>query len=96
MVYSSIGRSNLKNGSGTIFLVDIPSPACAEMVFIAQRYFHKNRSPPRLTKNYANQGKIFVHHPCVCELISSKRIKLMTSTWAHFKEQTQLFEMSLN
>ena len=45
-VITSKGRSNKKNGSGTNFFVEIPSPACAEMVFIAQRYFRKNHGPP--------------------------------------------------
>ena len=30
------------------------------------------------------------------KLISPKRIELQTSTWAHFKEQTQLFKMILS
>ena len=42
---NSIGRSKKKNGSGTNFLVEIPSPACAEMVFIVHQYFHKNHGP---------------------------------------------------
>ena len=71
-VITSKGRSNKKNGSGTNFFVEIPSPACAEMVFIAQRYFCKNHGPLRITKNHANHGKIFVHHPPVCKLIFSK------------------------
>ena len=74
---TSVGRSNWKNGSGTNFLVVIPSPACAEMVFIAHRYFHKNHGPPRITKIHANQGKLFVHHPHVCKFVSSKRIELI-------------------
>ena len=74
---SSVERSNWKNGSGTNSLVEIPSPACAEMVFIAHRYFHKNHGPPRITKIHANQGKLFVHHPHVCKFVSSKRIELI-------------------
>ena len=63
--WSSIGRSTYKNGSSANFFVEIPSVAFAKMVFIAKRYFLKNREPPRATRNYANQGKILVRHPHV-------------------------------
>ena len=80
-----MARSNLKNGSGTNFLVETPSLACAEMVFIAKWYFHKNHGPQRMTKNYANRGKIFVRMPHVCKLIFPKRIELATPNWSRFK-----------
>ena len=35
-------------------------------------------------------------YPLLCRPLSFKRIEQMTSTWAHFKGQTQLFKMSLS
>ena len=40
---------------------------------------------------------VVAHHilmPCLVLIITSKRIEQLTSTWAHFKEETQLFKMS--